>query len=303
MWRLTQLRVVGWRFICSKNSEGHFYFIRYIQEFACFISLDVYNLHAAVLYICCRWKNVHLLRYLSRKEDHTTPGDDRPSSQHSIASCAVWLLFICDISFFPAATDLWTADTLTLVLSHRAHSDVFHFLVHGCFMKWMTSCNDTEDWLLVYKCVNKCVLCSFFFFFFDILKVFPCESHWHEHWTIVGATQLGDAVQKDGGHLLVLVLHKAEHFESKATHLALPVLKDGGLGIFFTADSIKLENLVRKENWNGQNLISHTSPKEKIIAEIIIGVSRRRGITVVHQNVPPVQVQSSWALVATETFR
>lgn len=72
----------------------------------------------------------------------------------------------------------------------------------------------------------------------------PCPpSHRHEHRTIVGATQLGDAVQEDGGHLLVLVLHKAEHFESKAAHLALPVLEDGGLGVFFTAGSMKSEKL------------------------------------------------------------
>lgn len=101
-------------------------------------------------------------------------------------------------------------------------------------------------------------------------------------------------MQEDGGHLLVLVLHKAEHFESEAAHLALPILKDGGLGVFFTADSIQLENLVRKKNRREQNhLISHTSPKEKVIAKVIVRVSRGGGITVVHQNVPPVGGQSS----------
>lgn len=145
-------------------------------------------------------------------------------------------------------------------------------------------------------------MCSVQEFFLEILKVFPCESHWHEHWTIIGATQLGDAVQKDGGHLLVLVLHKAEHFEREAAHLALPVLKDGGLGIFFTADSIKWENLVRKENRNGHDLISHTSPKEKIIAKVIVWVSGRCGVTVVHQNVPPAQGHRSGTLVGMETF-
>lgn len=144
-------------------------------------------------------------------------------------------------------------------------------------------------------------MCSVWVFFCWLLKVFPCESHWHDHRTVVGATQLGDTVQKDGGHLLVLVLHKAEHFKSEAAHLALPVLKDGGLGIFFTADSVKWENLVRKEKRNGHNLISHTSPKEKIIAKIITGVSRRCGVTVVHQNVPPVQGRSG-TLVGMETF-
>lgn len=100
-----------------------------------------------------------------------------------------------------------------------------------------------EVCLTLCKCVHQCVLCSIFGHFEGIL----CESHWHEHRTIIGPTQLGDTVQKDGGHLLVLVLHKAEHFERKAAHLALSILKDGGLGVFFTADSIKLGKSCQKE--------------------------------------------------------
>lgn len=42
-------------------------------------------------------------------------------------------------------------------------------------------------------------------------------------------------MQEDGGHLLVLVLDEAEHFESKAAHLALPIFKDRRLGVFLTA--------------------------------------------------------------------
>lgn len=61
------------------------------------------------------------------------------------------------------------------------------------------------------------------------------QSHWHEHGTVVRSTQLGDTVQEDGGHLLVLVLDEAEHFEGKAAHLALPVFKDCRLGVFLTA--------------------------------------------------------------------
>lgn len=63
-----------------------------------------------------------------------------------------------------------------------------------------------------------------------------CLSHWHEHWTVIGSTQLGDTVQEDSGHLLILVFHKAEHFKGKAAHLALPIFKNSGLGVFFTAD-------------------------------------------------------------------
>ena len=63
-----------------------------------------------------------------------------------------------------------------------------------------------------------------------------CFSHWHKHWTVICSTQLGNTVQENSGHLLILVLDKAEYFKSKTTHLALPILKDGGLGVFFTAD-------------------------------------------------------------------
>lgn len=121
--------------------------------------------------VYCRWKNVRLLHYLCRKEHHTTPGDDRPRSQHSIPSGTVGLLFIGDVSFFPAATDLWTADTLMLAPSHRSHSDVFHVLVRGWFMKWVASCNDTEYWLVLYKCVNQCVLCSVLWTFWRYSRV------------------------------------------------------------------------------------------------------------------------------------
>ena len=62
-----------------------------------------------------------------------------------------------------------------------------------------------------------------------------CYSHWHEQRTVICSTQLGDAVQENSGHLLVLVLYKTEYFKGKATHLALPILKDGGLRVFFTA--------------------------------------------------------------------
>lgn len=64
-----------------------------------------------------------------------------------------------------------------------------------------------------------------------------CQAHRHEHRAVIRSAQLGDTVQEDSGHLLVLVLNKAEYFEGKAAHLALPVFKDGGLGIFFTAGS------------------------------------------------------------------
>lgn len=63
------------------------------------------------------------------------------------------------------------------------------------------------------------------------------SSHWHEHWTVVCSTQLGHAVQEDGGHLLILVFYETEDLKGKAAHLALPVLKDGGLGVFLTAGS------------------------------------------------------------------
>ncbi len=66
-----------------------------------------------------------------------------------------------------------------------------------------------------------------------------CYSHWYEHRTVICSTQLGDTVQEDRGHLLVLVLYKAEYFKGKATHLAFPIFKDGGLGVFFTAGSGK----------------------------------------------------------------
>lgn len=64
-----------------------------------------------------------------------------------------------------------------------------------------------------------------------------CGSHRHEHWTVISPTQFGDTVQEDGGHLLVLVLHKAEYFKGKASHLALAIFKDGGLGVFVTTGS------------------------------------------------------------------
>lgn len=112
----------------------------------------------------------------------------------------------------------------------------------------------------------------------------PGGSHRHEHGTIVGAAQLGDAVQEDGGHLLVLVLDKAEHFEGKAAHLALPVLEDGGLGVFFAAGSMKLDKAGQREEPGRRKSarFPHTSPKEKVVAEVIVGVSGGGGVTVVH---------------------
>lgn len=62
-------------------------------------------------------------------------------------------------------------------------------------------------------------------------------SHRYEHRAVVGLTQLGDTVQEDGGHLLVLVLNKAEDFEGEASHLTLAILEDCGLWVFFTAGS------------------------------------------------------------------
>lgn len=129
-----------------------------------------------------------------------------------------------------------------------------------------------------------------------LLQMKVCQSYWHEHWTIICSTQLGDTVQEDSGHLLVLVLHKAEHFKGKAAHLALPIFKHGCLGIFFTAGSGKgnqkvlLERRVRQiSQLNKISLFyKFELPKEKIIAEVIIRVSRGRGVAVVHQNVPPI---------------
>lgn len=66
-----------------------------------------------------------------------------------------------------------------------------------------------------------------------------CWSHWNEHGTIVGPTQLGNTVQEDGRHPLVLVLYETKYFKGKPAHLTLPILKDCGLGVFFTADSEK----------------------------------------------------------------
>lgn len=65
--------------------------------------------------------------------------------------------------------------------------------------------------------------------------IYEIFSHRHEHGTVVCSTQLGDTVQENSGHLLVLVLYKAEYFKGKPAHLALPILEDGGLGVFFTA--------------------------------------------------------------------
>lgn len=64
-------------------------------------------------------------------------------------------------------------------------------------------------------------------------------SHWNEHRTVICPTQLGNTVQEDGGHPLVLVLYKTKYFEGKPAHLTFPILKDCGLGVFFTADSEK----------------------------------------------------------------
>lgn len=66
---------------------------------------------------------------------------------------------------------------------------------------------------------------------------------------------------------------------------------------------IKLKkNLVMKKSWNRQgHPILSSSPKEKVIAEVIVGVSRGCGVTVVHENVPPVGGQRSWNLVQIET--
>lgn len=78
-----------------------------------------------------------------------------------------------------------------------------------------------------------------YFVIIDCCVSVLCVTHWHEHGTVIRPTQLGDTVQEDGGHLLVFVLYKAEYFEGKAAHLALPILKDCGLRVFFTAGSGK----------------------------------------------------------------
>lgn len=56
-----------------------------------------------------------------------------------------------------------------------------------------------------------------------------------EHGAVVGSAQLGHTVKEDGGHLLVLVLDKAEHLEGEPAHLALPVLKNRCLRVFITS--------------------------------------------------------------------
>ena len=90
-------------------------------------------------------------------------------------------------------------------------------------------------------------VCSFCPVSIDVL----CWPHRHEHRTVICSTQLGDAVKEDGGHLLVLVLYKAEYFKGEAAHLALAIFKDGGLGIFFTAGSEEgkiIGSIIRKES-------------------------------------------------------
>ena len=59
----------------------------------------------------------------------------------------------------------------------------------------------------------------------------------HEHDAVVCPAQLGDAVQKHGGHLLVSVFDKTENLEGKTSHLTLPVLKNCRLWVFGAAVS------------------------------------------------------------------
>lgn len=60
-------------------------------------------------------------------------------------------------------------------------------------------------------------------------------TYWHEEGAVISPAQLGDAVQEDRGHFLILVLHKAEHFEGEPALLAPAVFDDGGLRVLVTA--------------------------------------------------------------------
>lgn len=103
-------------------------------------------------------------------------------------------------------------------------------------------------------------------------------------------------MQEDGGHLLVLVLDEAEHFESKPAHLALPILKDRRLGVFLAAShrerevksSLRIKKGVKKKlasirsSTYYRRAVGSELPEEKIIAKVIVGVSRGCGVAVVH---------------------
>lgn len=65
------------------------------------------------------------------------------------------------------------------------------------------------------------------------MQIIP--TYWHKEGTVICSAQLRHTVQEDRGHLLVLVLHKAEHLEGKPPHLTLAILNYGCLRILVTA--------------------------------------------------------------------
>lgn len=61
------------------------------------------------------------------------------------------------------------------------------------------------------------------------------KTYWHKEGAVISSAELGNTVQEDSGHFLILVFHESEHFKGKAALLAPAVFNDGGLRIFVTA--------------------------------------------------------------------
>ena len=61
------------------------------------------------------------------------------------------------------------------------------------------------------------------------------KTYWHEEGAVISSAELGNAVQEDSRHFLILVFHKSEHFKRKSAPLASAVFNDGSLRIFVTA--------------------------------------------------------------------
>lgn len=61
------------------------------------------------------------------------------------------------------------------------------------------------------------------------------KTYRHKEGTVICSTELGNTVQEDSGHFLILVFHKSEHFKRKPAPLASAILNDSGLRILVTA--------------------------------------------------------------------
>lgn len=61
------------------------------------------------------------------------------------------------------------------------------------------------------------------------------KTYWHKEGAVISSAELGNTVQEDGGHFLILVFHKSEHFKGKPALLASAIFNDGGLRIFVAA--------------------------------------------------------------------